>query len=588
MKRHYRLIILVLSLFVMVIGFQNCSDFAVATFSSIGAIFDSSSTSSVGQIRRLSNYEYQNSLADVLAAQLAKNNQDPAWGAKIIGESNEIQNGLSALPADSAATKFATSEMDMDVTDDHFSGYMNVGILIGSELVSSNWIPKMTNNCESDSTTMDATCVDQFITDFATFAFRTPPTAAEKAELKKQTSWTSLIAKILSHPRFLAHIERDGKRQADGSYQLTPYEIEARIAAVFTKSVPDAAGIQVAASGSLATASSRRAEALRLFATQRSHDAMWRFFQQWLGANRVPTVYGTGDPAYVAFSAPITNDTLNNGNTMHDAVLEDAREFLDYHVFNSGTLADIFKSTLMFTTDPGVASIYGVAPRANTSVTPTADPSGHYQGILSRQMFTQQTPGTEGDINHIERGVLILQNVAGISLGQPAAAALQLAAAVNIPAGVSTRMEQTLETSQSACMSCHQMINPAGFTLAHFDSLGRYITTETRYRLANGSSTVTAANNVDSSVNLQLGAKFYPASDLPTLVDALLESGFLYQGFANYYFNYAFGRQPTSTADLQIINSLIADLKTKPLSEALLNIATQPGFAVAVPPGGPQ
>src|SRR5262249_40943787 len=39
---------------------------------------------------------------------------------------------------------------------------------------------------------------------------------------------------------------------------------------------------------------------------------------------------------------------------------------------------------------------------------------------------------------------------------------------------LSTRERVILQTRPSACMTCHGVINPLGFTLEHFDAVGRY------------------------------------------------------------------------------------------------------------------
>lgn len=577
----------VLAITITLVGFQNCSDFSVANSFGISSLF-SASTSSVGQIRRLSGYEYSNSLNDILTAQFGMQNPGNAWkGGGIYGDS-PVQNSMSALPSDAVATKLGTPELAMDLNEDFFSGYNNVAVAAASDIISQGWLTDFTG-CATDATTMTPACVDQFITQFGTLAFRTPPTADERADLKTATDWTTLIAKILTHPRFLTHIERDGSLQQDGSYKLTQYEIEARLAQMFLKSAPDEAGLQAVANGSLATPAGIRAEAARMFATQRSHDVMWTFFQQWLGAKRVPYSYGADDPAYDTFSAPLANGDINAYPTaLRNAVLQDAQQYLDYLTFNSGSLQDIFRSPLIFTTNSMVATLYGITPRASATAPPVTDTSGHYGGILSRQIITHQNPGTEGDTNHIQRGVLILSNLVGMDLGVPAAGALQQAAAANIPAGVSTRIEQVMQTSSSACQQCHQTINPVGFAMAHFDSLGRYKTTETRYRVVNGAMSVLATNSIDATAFVQLGSKFYPVSDLPDLVNALFDSGKLYEGFAKYYFMFAFGRLPASPNDLQLLAFLEGDLKTKSLSDALINMSQSPAFAIAVPPRGGQ
>src|SRR5205085_7324134 len=41
-----------------------------------------------------------------------------------------------------------------------------------------------------------------------------------------------------------------------------------------------------------------------------------------------------------------------------------------------------------------------------------------------------------------------------------------------------TRERVVLQTRPAACTTCHNIINPLGFTLEHFDAVGRYRDTE--------------------------------------------------------------------------------------------------------------
>ena len=91
--------------------------------------------------------------------------------------------------------------------------------------------------------------------------------------------------------------------------------------------------------------------------------------------------------------------------------------------------------------------------------------------------------------------------------------------------------------------------------------------------------TAVATNPVDSSSTLNLNGESYGVSDSITLVDVLFGTGRAYQGFANYYFQYAFGHLPNSPSDLQIVADLKANLKSKTIRGALESLAMSPDFA---------
>ena len=103
--------------------------------------------------------------------------------------------------------------------------------------------------------------------------FRSPVTPAEILELKNGiTTWQQLIGRMYLHPRFLMHIYREGTLVEPDSdvYKLTDYELAAKLASVFWKSIPDPQGLAAAASGSLSTPDGLRTEITRIVNSSRN------------------------------------------------------------------------------------------------------------------------------------------------------------------------------------------------------------------------------------------------------------------------------------------------------------------------------
>ena len=72
----------------------------------------------------------------------------------------------------------------------------------------------------------------------------------------------------------------------------------------------------------------------------------------------------------------------------------------------------------------------------------------------------------------IHRGVFIARSVLGRVLRPPPEAIAPLAP--DLHPDLTTRQRVAIQTQPESCRSCHGMINPLGFTLEHFDTLGRY------------------------------------------------------------------------------------------------------------------
>jgi hypothetical protein len=74
----------------------------------------------------------------------------------------------------------------------------------------------------------------------------------------------------------------------------------------------------------------------------------------------------------------------------------------------------------------------------------------------------------------IHRGVFLTRNVIGRTLRPPAEAITFKEE--DFPANLSMREKITALTRSDNCQSCHSVINPLGFSLEHYDALGRYRT----------------------------------------------------------------------------------------------------------------
>ena len=72
----------------------------------------------------------------------------------------------------------------------------------------------------------------------------------------------------------------------------------------------------------------------------------------------------------------------------------------------------------------------------------------------------------------IHRGVFLARGVLGLGLRPPPEAFTPLSE--ELEPKLTTRQRVMLQTKPAGCQNCHGLINPLGFTLEHFDAVGRY------------------------------------------------------------------------------------------------------------------
>ena len=102
----------------------------------------------------------------------------------------------------------------------------------------------------------------------------------------------------------------------------------------------------------------------------------------------------------------------------------------------------------------------------------------------------------------------------------------------------STRERVALQTKAESCAVCHEMINPLGFTLEHFDAVGRYRSEELG-RSINAEGGYLTRSGVIQSVHA-FGASPIGTFFLTFLILVTIFSGvliFLYQAAAAVFIN---------------------------------------------------
>src|SRR5580693_6197269 len=78
-----------------------------------------------------------------------------------------------------------------------------------------------------------------------------------------------------------------------------------------------------------------------------------------------------------------------------------------------------------------------------------------------------------GESSPIHRGVFIIRGILGVTLRPPANATFTPLPPEQHP-NLTTRERIALQTNAETCVACHSVINPLGFALEKFDSIGRF------------------------------------------------------------------------------------------------------------------
>ncbi len=274
-----------------------------------------------------------------------------------------------------------------------------------------------------------------------------------KAAKSPETAVKRVVLFTLKSPEFLYPNLRDDEKPDD-------FEMASRLALSLWDSIPDKKLTQAAAAGKLKTADQVRAEAQRMIADPRTKAKLHGFFHHWLeleraeGASKDPKVFPDFTPAMMA---DLRESLLEFIDEVVWSEKSDYRELLqaDYLLMNE-RLGKYYGHPV--TGDEFQRVGFDPKQRAGVITHPY---------LLASLAYTKQS-------SPIHRGVFLTRNIVGMSLKPPQKAVVFEDSHFNPKLTMREKISEL--TRSGACMSCHSMINPLGFSLENFDAVGRWRT----------------------------------------------------------------------------------------------------------------
>jgi hypothetical protein len=292
---------------------------------------------------------------------------------------------------------------------------------------------------------------------FAERAFRRPLSAdQEQLYLERQfkdaanpeAAVKRVVLLVLKSPRFLY------RETGDDSYDAA-----SRLSFALWDSLPDNELLEAAAAGKLTTREQLARQAERMVGDRRTHAKVREFLMQWLKVEQVPEI-AKDAKRFPGFDAALASDLRTSLDLFLDDVVwseaSDFRQlFLAKEIYLNGRLAKFY----------GV-DLPSDAPLKKAKLNPD-----ERAGVLTHP-YLMATFSYTAASSPIHRGVLLTRNIIGQSLRPPPEAFTPLAE--DLHPKLTTRERVMLQTKPAGCQNCHGVINPLGFTLEHFDAVGRY------------------------------------------------------------------------------------------------------------------
>jgi hypothetical protein len=311
-------------------------------------------------------------------------------------------------------------------------------------------------------------CARAYITSFGGRVYRRP---LLDEEVQALLALYEIGAETASYEDGIAHVTRgllqsagflyltelgDGGPARNHAVQLTPHEIAVQLSYSFTSAPPDDELAQKAAAGALADPEQRAAQVRRLFETDaRARDTAVRLVREWLGIDRID------DSAKDSLVYP-------EFEKEKPKIVAESRDFVGGVAFEStGNISELFNAD--WTVDSGPLSLYQVA--AKGPIPASSRLTGRI-GILNQAAFLA-TYANAHESHPVFRGVAIAQRVTCLNLDSPASFNIQVVPPLPDPTKT-TRELFSAHPEDELCASCHDIIDPFGFSFEHFDGMGAY------------------------------------------------------------------------------------------------------------------
>ena len=379
--------------------------------------------------------------------------------------------------------------------------------------------------CTPNSATAEAACARKILSSLATRAYRRPLTdedlntllefyRAGRAEKDFDTGIEQGLERILAAPSFLFRVEDVPAHATPGTaYRLSDLDVASRLSFFLWSSLPDEELLNLAIRGKLKDPQVLEQQEQRMLRDPRSRALVDGFATRWLGLSKL------------AGLVPDTDIYREFDEGLRDAMGQETRLFVLDQLHRDRSVVELVTANYSYLNERlaqhyGVPNVYG--PRFRR-VQFTDGVRGGLLGQASILAVTSYPNRTSVTL----RGRWLLANLLGAPPPPPPpdVPALKDPGQDGQPKSLRKRME--LHRRNAVCASCHQRMDPLGFSLENFDALGKW-------------RTESDGAPIDAAASLPDGTQFEGISGLRQLMESHKED--FVRTFAEKLLEYAIGR----------------------------------------------
>ena len=340
------------------------------------------------------------------------------------------------------------------------------------------------------------------------------------------------LAGVLVSPQFLFRVEADPTDVPSGTpYRVSDLALASRLSFFLWSSIPDEELLGVAAAGRLHTPGELERQVRRMLADTRSHALVSNFAAQWLHLRNLDAI----TPDMRLF--PDFDDNLRQ------AFREETERFIDSVLREDRSVLDLLRADYTFLNER-LARHYGIPRVYGSRFRRVALDAESWRGGLLRHGSVLTVTSYATRTSSVLRGKWVLENLLGVTPPPPPPDVPTLKDNT-VDGRLSGRLRLAEHRQHKACARCHNVIDPVGLSLEHFDAVGR------RRRVEDGVA-------VDASGGLPDGSQFVDVSGLEA---ALLKRPELFvTALTEKLLTYAAGRG-VETYDAPAVRAIVREAR---------------------------
>jgi mono/diheme cytochrome c family protein len=418
--------------------------------------------------------------------------------------------------------------------------------------------------CDAPDPKEETACASRILSSLAKKAFRRPVASSDMAPLMQfynegRKSGTfeggieNAMVAMLSSAKFLYRVEAPPASAKPGSiYKLDDMELASRLSFFLWSTIPDDELLAVAEQGKLRDTKVLEQQVRRMLADPRAHTLTTNFAFEWLKIRDMDQL--EPDPfVYPAFDRPLRVALRREMEMFIDSVFHDDRSVVDLLTANYTFVNERLAAHY------GIANILGDQFRRVT----LTDPNRF--GLLGKGAVLMVT-AYPNRTSPVLRGAYILENIMGTppSPPPPNVEAFKENKEGEKPKTIRAIMEA--HRANPTCNACHGVMDPIGFALENFDTIGTYRATDRYTRTAiDTSGKLVDGTAINGPADLRSALLKHPEQFAQTLTEKLM--------------TYALGRG-IEYFDMPSVRKIVKDAKSDNyrFSSIVLGIVKAPAF----------